>query len=189
MEYDLYLLQKAFLAKRRDSFTFCIAQKVTKRLVALKTHLFLVPFVWLSGSLARLFVFHFLFLFFAVPYWVLFVHETGPSRCSDNLERQESAYSKWFYFDRQHLFAQLKQFWVTVPAYSRWFFINLILRQQASIKKHCWAMVVRTDARVRHIIKARSVHCHFSRLRRQAETQNCFSAPPFRSQRSADPAL
>ena len=69
-------------------FTFCIAQKVTKMLVALKTRLFIPAFVWFPGLLARLFLFHVLFLSFVVPYRVLLVHETGRMRCSDSLARQ-----------------------------------------------------------------------------------------------------
>ena len=71
-----------------NSFTFCIAQKVTKMLVALKTRLFIPAFVWFPGLLARLFLFHVLFLSFVVPYRVLSVHETGRMRCSDSLARQ-----------------------------------------------------------------------------------------------------
>ena len=69
-------------------FTFCIAQKVTKMLVALKTRLLIRSFIWLPGLLARLFLFHVLFLSSVVPDRVLSVHETGRTRCSDSLARQ-----------------------------------------------------------------------------------------------------
>ena len=58
-------------------FTFCIAQKVTKTLVALKTRLHIQAFIWPPGLLSRLFVFHVLFLSIVVPHRVLSVHETG----------------------------------------------------------------------------------------------------------------
>ena len=58
-------------------FTFCIAQKVTKTLVALKTRLDFPSLVWLSRLLSRLFVFHVLFLSIVVPHSVLSVDETG----------------------------------------------------------------------------------------------------------------
>ena len=57
-------------------------------LVALKTRLFIRAFIWFPGLLARLFLFHVLFLSFVVPYRVLSVHETGRMRCSDSLARQ-----------------------------------------------------------------------------------------------------
>ena len=71
-----------------DSRWDFVAQKVTKMLVALKTRLFIPAFVWFPGLLARLFLFHVLFLSFVVPYRVLSVHETGRMRCSDSLARQ-----------------------------------------------------------------------------------------------------
>jgi hypothetical protein len=43
-------------------FTFCIAQKVTKTLVAQKTRLFGSSIAWFPYLLARLFAFHVLFL-------------------------------------------------------------------------------------------------------------------------------
>ena len=49
---------------------------------------------WCPGLLARLFQLQVLFLSFVVPYRVLYVNETGRSRCSDNLERQSGAYSR-----------------------------------------------------------------------------------------------
>ena len=70
------------------AFTFCIAQKVTKMLVALKTRLFIRAFIWFPGLLARLFVFQVLFLSSVVPGRALSVHETGRMRCSDSLARQ-----------------------------------------------------------------------------------------------------
>ena len=75
-------------------FTFCIAQKVTKMLVALKTRLFIRAFIWFPGLLARLFVFQVLFLSSVVPHGALSLHETDHTRCSNSLARQSGAYSK-----------------------------------------------------------------------------------------------
>ena len=80
-----------FLCRRltcREYSCSFFPEKRTKNLVALKTRLFIPAFVWFPGLLARLFLFHVLFLSFVVPYRVLSVHETGRMRCSDSLARQ-----------------------------------------------------------------------------------------------------
>ena len=58
-------------------------------LVALKTRLFIRAFIGIPGLLARLFLFHILFLSSVVPDRVLSVHETGRLRGSDSLARQD----------------------------------------------------------------------------------------------------
>ena len=77
-----------------DSLTFCIAQKVTKTLVAQKTHLGIRSFVWLTVLLERLFVLLVLFLLIVEPLRVLIIPETGPLCGSDSFERQDCAYSR-----------------------------------------------------------------------------------------------
>jgi hypothetical protein len=73
---------------------FFSGKKVTKNLVALKTRLFIRAFIWFPDLLARLFLFHVLFLPNVVPHRVLSLHETGRTRSSDNLARQFGADSK-----------------------------------------------------------------------------------------------
>ena len=75
-------------------FTFCIAQKVTKMLVAQKTRFSVRAIFWLPDLLARLFVFQVLFLSFVDPDRVLFMHETGYLCGSDSFERQVGADSR-----------------------------------------------------------------------------------------------
>ena len=59
------------------TLTFCIDQKVTKNLVALKTRLINPSLAWIPGMLARLLVFQILFLSLIVTHRVLSLHETG----------------------------------------------------------------------------------------------------------------
>ncbi len=89
--------------------TFCIAQKVTMvrpaltqpcatahqpRLVAQKTRLGCSSKAWFPVLLARLFVFHVLFLDSDPLTWVLSLHETNYPRGSDSFERQSFTYSR-----------------------------------------------------------------------------------------------
>ena len=72
----------------RGDFCSFFPEKRTKNLVALKTRLLKVAFVWLPGMLARFDEFHVLFLSLDEPYSVLLLHETGQSGGSDSLARQ-----------------------------------------------------------------------------------------------------
>lgn len=72
--------------RREILFTFCIAQKVTKRLVTLKTRLVRCTIALLPVLLARLTVFHFLFLSIDTSHCDLSWRETDHPRSSNNLE-------------------------------------------------------------------------------------------------------
>jgi len=77
----------------RPAFPHPSATAQQPNLVALKTHLFISAIVWFPGLLARLLVFHFLFLVHDIRYRVLSLLETGLSRGSDSLARQGYTYS------------------------------------------------------------------------------------------------
>ncbi len=68
-------------------------------LVALKTRLFIRAFIGLPRLLARLFLFHVLFLSSVVPDRVLSVHETGHLRGSDSLARQDGYLFEVIFFE------------------------------------------------------------------------------------------
>ena|SRR5688572_10386121 len=81
-------IRSSLRTKCGDSFTFCIAQKVTKMLVALKTRFVLFTFAWCGYLLSRFFAFHFLFLDVDSSHESCLLPETNHPRGSDNLERQ-----------------------------------------------------------------------------------------------------
>ena len=91
-------IQFEFVAHEAWGFrvTFFIAKKVTKKSSRAINSLTTCSIAWFPGMLARLLWFHFRFLSFVKPHWVLSLLETCHSRGSDNIARQVCADSKWF---------------------------------------------------------------------------------------------